>query len=94
MSSSIKVLSLPVQPPPSCHISTIINIRNLSSIVLFQDIQCAIPYVLVNAPVRVHYGKYCTRGVSRGPIQHEAKPSAVLALETRPECNISRSARA
>ena len=23
-------------------------------------------YILVKAPVRVHYGKYCTRGVSRG----------------------------
>ena len=27
-------------------------------------------------------------------IQHEAKPSAVLGLEIRPECNISCSARA
>ena len=48
-----------------------------------------IHYVLVNAPVRVHYRKFCTRGVSRGSIQHEAKLSAVLALETRFESNIS-----
>ena len=28
-------------------------------------------YMLVKASVRVHYGKYCTRSVSRGQIQHE-----------------------
>ena len=47
----------------------------------------------VKAPVMlVHYGKYCTWGVSRGPVQHSALPCAVLALSTRPSCNISRSA--
>ena len=51
-------------------------------------------FILVKALVRVHYGKYWMRGVSIGPIQYEAKPSAVLALETCPKCNVSLSAQA
>ena len=51
-------------------------------------------FILVKAPVWIYYGKYCTRGVSRGQTQHKAELSAVLALETRPKCNISRSTRA
>ena len=40
--------------------------------------------ILVQAPVRVHYQKYCTRSVSRGQIQHEAELSAIFALENTP----------
>ena len=41
--------------------------------------------ILVKALViLVHYGKHCTRDVSRGQVQHEVKPSAVVAPETCP----------
>ena len=43
--------------------------------------------ILVNVPLRLHEGR-CER-----QIQHEAKPSAVFALEPRPECNNSRMER-
>ena len=34
------------------------------------------------------------KGVGERQIQHEAKWSAIISLETTPECNISSSARA
>ena len=37
-------------------------------------------YILVKAPVRVHYRKCCTRGMSRGQIQHEPLYSTRLCL--------------
>ena len=42
-----------------------------------------------NKPVKapdtlMHYGKYCTRGISRGQIQHSATPRTVLASQYAP----------
>ena len=41
-------------------------------------------YVIVKAWFGVLYGQYSTRGEVERPIQHEAKPSALLCLETSP----------
>ena len=40
--------------------------------------------IIVKAWFGVLYGQYSTRGEVERPIQHEAKPSALLCLETSP----------
>jgi len=51
-------------------------------------------YVLVKAPLRVHYVNCSTRGVVEGQIKHEAKLSAIFASRPHPSCYNSRSVRA
>jgi len=41
-------------------------------------------YALVEAPLRVQYGKIAQGCVGERLIQHEAKPSAVLGLRPMP----------
>jgi len=49
-------------------------------------------YILVKVLQRVHYGKYCTKGVVERLIYHEAEAECYICPETTPVCNISCSA--
>ena len=50
-------------------------------------------YVVVKAWFGVLYGQYSMRGEVERPIQHEAKPSALLVSRPHLECYIDHTAR-